>query len=1148
MYDEGVSPLVSAGGRTMSLERSLRVGTVNVRGLATKRRQNQLYRIATENELDILAVQETKVELVDKTDDMVRPFSARYNVCVSHAVGLSGGCLLFISNSQGIVIQSVISCDSGRLVICDFLLAGSEWRVVCLYAPTDGAQRLEFFCRVGYYCNTDRLLIILGDFNCVCSARDKTGNTPYREASTIKLADIINDYALEDVGECISSGHGVQFTHFQGLSHARLDRAYVSLDIVPLCTDYCVNPLSFTDHCLVMFTIGSRKGRKRKFNWDLWKLNNKLLDDDVFQTIVLEGIEELNGDNSSKAGQMWETFKQKMKMKAIERCSILKHEGRNNEQLLRLNLRTLLKEESEMPGEFKQDIRAVKEKLELLDKEKFHGAIIRARAEKMVTAETPTKRALGMEKSYAQRNSISEIVYNGAVAKANEDIAHAFHEHYSKLFSMGAVDRDHFTSEFLSSMPQLDDETKDRLELSISVSEVERAIDKLNCGKSPGPDGLSAAFYKKFKHGLSPILAYLFNEALEVKSLPPSFLSSHTILIPKTDDSRKLLQVSAYRPISLTNVDYKILMKIMAGRLQSVMKEIVGPHQTCGIKGRSIFTNIHTARCVLECTDIMGSAVAMLQIDLEKAFDRVPHDLLIAVLEHVNVGTVITEAVKMAYTGCTTRLIVNKELGKSIELQRSVRQGCPLSPLLFCIYIESFCLSIIRSNIIKGFRLHACEVRLLAYADDIAIFCTDLESIAEAVNIAKRFCEVSGSAVNWAKCLGFWHGNWELTPYYFMNVQWVTSPVKYLGVPLENYSDSDPYWRRQAVEIREKAEKCKGRDLSIFARTTICNLFFITKLWYVLQVLHCSRTNVQKFHRIFAVFIWGSTWEKTSRTNLFRRVRDGGLSLSHLFLRQIVNRFLYLRNVQDPFLRTVCQMRLASALPEFVVSSVRLEGRPQGYFKEIVESFRFLKARFSFEYLSTVSRKKLYKDLCDVVLPVPLYRTQYYAGTWSKVLKRVKGMPVRPGVKTFFFKLHAGVLPVKTWMSDKGLFVPWGDHCFLCRKPETIEHVFLDCWDAVFFWDVLQRTLKKDFPLDAQGIRYLAIDNEDGFPYDIVMLLALHSIWRSRMAIRHAEVDARRAIEYFRESLTLFLELQKLQIDMPDWVPRMESLLYMKQL
>lgn len=110
MHDEGVLPSASNGGRTVSLERSLRVGTINIRGLAAKRRQNQLYRVATEQELDIFAVQETKIERADRTDDMVRPFSARYNVCVSHAVGSSGGCLLFISNCLGIGIQSVTSC------------------------------------------------------------------------------------------------------------------------------------------------------------------------------------------------------------------------------------------------------------------------------------------------------------------------------------------------------------------------------------------------------------------------------------------------------------------------------------------------------------------------------------------------------------------------------------------------------------------------------------------------------------------------------------------------------------------------------------------------------------------------------------------------------------------------------------------------------------------------------------------------------------------------------------------------------------------------------------------------------------------------------------------------------------------------------
>lgn len=98
-------------------------------------------------------------------------------------------------------------------------------------------------------------------------------------------------------------------------------------------------------------------------------------------------------------------------------------------------------------------------------------------------------------------------------------------------------------------------------------------------------------------------------------------------------------------------------------------------------------------------------------------------------------------------------------------------------------------------------------MRVLSYADDIVIFCVNTKSISETVRNMKRFCEYSGSAVNWQKCLGFWHGEWESTPGMFENISWVTTPVKYLGVPLENYRDSDPYWRRQVVELREKAEK-----------------------------------------------------------------------------------------------------------------------------------------------------------------------------------------------------------------------------------------------------------------------------------------------------------------------------------------------------
>ena len=316
------------------------------------------------------------------------------------------------------------------------------------------------------------------------------------------------------------------------------------------------------------------------------------------------------------------------------------------------------------------------------------------------------------------------------------------------------------------------------------------------------------------------------------------------------------------------------------------------------------------------------------------------------------------------------------------------------------------------------------------------------KSVEETISVVKHFCSVTGSRVNWVKSLGLWHGRWPSKPDHFANVHWTETPTRYLGVPLECYNGSEEYWSRQTKETKEKADRWKSMNLSVFARATVCNMFFITKLWYVMQVLHCSRTNVQRLHRVFAVFIWGSEWERCSRTNLFRRVKEGGLGLAHLFVRQLVNRFLFFRDVRDPFLRMVCQLRLGSALPDLVVTT---DSRPvtlRGYLKEVVDSVRFLSVRFSLDYLASVRRKELYKDVCDMVLPVPLYRAIYSGRPGQNVLKRVKNMQVPTGVKTFFFKLHTGTLSVKTFTEELSFFTPWGSHCLICKKPETTDHVF----------------------------------------------------------------------------------------------------------
>lgn len=324
-------------------------------------------------------------------------------------------------------------------------------------------------------------------------------------------------------------------------------------------------------------------------------------------------------------------------------------------------------------------------------------------------------------------------------------------------------------------------------------------------------------------------------------------------------------------------------------------------------------------------------------------------------------------------------------------------------------------------------------------------------------------------------------------------------------------------------------------------------MFLAAKVWYVLQVLHCSRINIQRIHRVFAVFIWSSVWEKTSRTNLFRRVSVGGLGLSHLFVRQLVSRFIFLRDQKDPFLRTVIQTRLHSFLPGFIVSSnVTVSGCVRGYLKEVIGAYQFLTTRFSLDYLCGVTRKRLTKDVIDIIFPTPLYRMLYSEGPGQDVLKRVKRMFIPAHIKTFFFKLHSQTLPVKAWLAEKGVPIAWTDNCILCKKRETIEHVFLYCWDAVFFWDVLQRTLRKDLPLTPQGIRFLPVEEDEGVPLDTIMLLGLHSLWLCRLAVRHADIDVRPVHRYFVEHVCFMRELYMAQQTRPEWLPLLEELANLK--
>ena len=225
---------------------------------------------------------------------------------------------------------------------------------------------------------------------------------------------------------------------------------------------------------------------------------------------------------------------------------------------------------------------------------------------------------------------------------------------------------------------------------------------------------------------------------MESGVMPRGSNSAFITLIPKVPNP---LLIKDYRPISLIGMQYKILAKLLANQLASVLDSIVSPVQSAFISGRQILDGPLVVSEIIDWYKKRRQNLMIFKVDFEKAFDSVSWKYLDFVLAKIGFGDNWRSWIRACLYSARTSVLINGSPTPEFSLGRGLRQGDPLSPFLFILIMEGLHLTLdaaTRSQNILGVTIGETIFSHFFFADDVVILTewgrNDLESITNSLH------------------------------------------------------------------------------------------------------------------------------------------------------------------------------------------------------------------------------------------------------------------------------------------------------------------------------------------------------------------------------------------------------------------------------